>query len=187
MKPFANFSVEQLPPSANPVLDKVRSAFGFLPNLAAVMAVAPGALNGLLENLHTFSQTSLSPAEQQLVLLTSSAAHAVPYSVAVDTVMGRNAGLPEGVIEAIRQNKPISDKRLEALRQFVLSSSGHNGVVSDEVLNNFENEGWTKAQMIEVMFGLAAKDFVYRVQRLADAPLDGPLERGRWEMPAAQT
>jgi alkylhydroperoxidase family enzyme len=185
MKPFENFNVEQLPPSANPVLDKVRSAFGFLPNLAAVMAIAPGSLNGLLENLHTFSQTSLSPAEQQFVLLTSSVAHDVPYSVAVDTVMGRNAGLPETVIEAVRQNKPTSDKRLEALRQFVLSSSTHNGVVPEDVLKNFEAEGWTKAQMIEVSFGLAAKDFVYRVQRLADAPLDGPLESGRWERPMA--
>jgi alkylhydroperoxidase family enzyme len=185
MKPFANFSVEQLPPSANPVLDKVRSAFGFLPNLAAVMAVAPGSLNGLLENLHTFSQTSLSPAEQHFVLLTSSVAHDVPYSVAVDTVMSRNAGLPESVIEAVRQNKPTSDKRLEALRQFVLSSSTPSGVVSDDVLKNFEAEGWTQAQMIEISFGLAAKDFVYRVQRLADAPLDVPLESGRWEMPVA--
>jgi alkylhydroperoxidase family enzyme len=184
MKPFANFNVEQLPPSANPVLDKVRSAFGFLPNLTVVMAVAPSSLNGLLDNLHTFNQTSLSPAEQQLVMLTSSVAHVVPYSVAVDTVMGRNAGLPEAVIQAVRQNKPIDDKRLEALRQFVLSSSSHHGVVPADVLKNFEAEGWTKTQMIEVMFGLAAKDFVYRVQRLADAPLDGPLESGRWEVPA---
>jgi hypothetical protein len=52
-------------------------------------------------------------------------------------------------------------------------------------LKNFEAEGWTKTQMIEVSFGLAAKDFVYRVQRLADAPLDGPLESGRWERPMA--
>jgi hypothetical protein len=176
MKPFANFNVEQLPPSAKPVLDKVRSAFGFLPNLTVVMALSPSSLNGLLDNLHTFSQTSLSPAEQWLVLLTSSVAHVVPYSVAVDTVMGRNAGLPEAVIEAVRQNKAIDDKRLEALRQFVLSFSSHDGVVP-------EAEGWTKAQMIEVMFGLAAKDFVYRVQRLANAPLDGPLQSGRWEVP----
>jgi alkylhydroperoxidase family enzyme len=183
MKPFANFNVEQLPPSAKPVLDKVRSAFGFLPNLTVVMALSPSSLNGLLDNLHTFSQTSLSPAEQWLVLLTSSVAHVVPYSVAVDTVMGRNAGLPEAVIEAVRQNKAIDDKRLEALRQFVLSFSSHDGVVPDNVMKNFEAEGWTKAQMIEVMFGLAAKDFVYRVQRLANAPLDGPLQSGRWEVP----
>jgi alkylhydroperoxidase family enzyme len=182
MNPFSNFNVQQLPSSVNPVLDKVRSAFGFLPNLAAVMALAPGSLNGLLENLHTFSQCSLSPAEQQLVMLTSSVAHAVPYSVAVDTVMGRNAGLAEPIIEAVRQNKPIDDTRLEALRQFVVSASSHDGVIPAGVLENFEAQGWTKAQMIEVMFGLATKDFVYRVQRLADASLDRPLESGRWEL-----
>jgi alkylhydroperoxidase family enzyme len=101
-----------------------------------------------------------------------------------DELLLGNAGLPEAVIEAVRQNKPIDDKRLEALRQFVLSSSSYHGVVPADVLKNFEAEGWTKTQMIEVMFGLAAKDFVYRVQRLADAPLDGPLESGRWEVPA---
>jgi hypothetical protein len=35
----------------------------------------------------------------------------------------------------------------------------------------------------EIFFALAAKEFVYRVQCLAEVPLDEPLASGRWEIP----
>jgi hypothetical protein len=46
MNPFANFTQDQLPELAATVLEKVRPAFGFVPNLAGFMANSLASLNG---------------------------------------------------------------------------------------------------------------------------------------------
>ncbi len=174
------FESDPLPASASPVLAKVRDAFGFVPNLATVMAQSPVSLNGYLDNLQAFSASSFAPAHQQLVLLTSSVASKVAYAVAVHTVMARAAGLDETVIEAIRNHQPIADQKLEALRQLTESAARNGGKLEEDKLANYFSAGWNRRQIIEIFFALAAKEFVYRVQRLADVPLDQPLISGRW-------
>ncbi len=179
-----NFESDPLPESASPVLAKVREAFGFVPNLAAVMAQSPVSLNGYLDNLRAFSESSFDPAHQQLVLLTSSVTSEVAYAVAVHTVMARGAGLDETVIQAIRNRQPIADQKLEVLRQLTESAARNGGKVDQDKLANYFSAGWSRRQIIEIFFALAAKEFVYRVQRLVEAPLDEPLASGRWEIPA---
>jgi alkylhydroperoxidase family enzyme len=183
MNPFANFTLDQLGEDAQPVLDQIQKAFGFVPNLTVVMALSPGSLKGYFDNLEVFGQSSLSPAEQQLVLLTSSVASEVPYAVAVHTAMAKGAGLNEAVITAIRERQPIDNPKLETLRNFTESASRHGGKVENATLENYLAAGWTKSQIIEILFALAAKEFVYRVQRLAAVPLDEPLASERWEGP----
>ena len=181
MNPFAHFNLDLLPESATPVLDKTRAAFGFVPNLAAVMAQSPVSLNGYLNNLQTFGESSFAPAHQQLVLLCSSVASEVAYAVAVHTILARGAGLDETVIQAIRNRQPLADQNLEALRELTESAASNGGKIDDDKLVNYLSAGWSKRQIIEIFFALAAKEFVYRVQRLAEVPLDEPLASGRWE------
>ena len=184
MNPFADIIPDQLGKDAQPVLDHVRKAFGFVPNLTIVMALSPRSLKGYFDNLEIFGQSSFSPAEQQLVLLTSSVASEVPYAVAVHTAMAKGAGLDELVITAIRERQPIDNPKLEALRVFTESAARHGDKVENTVLESYLAAGWTKRQIIEILFALAAKEFVYRVQRLADVPLDEPLARVSWTSPS---
>jgi alkylhydroperoxidase family enzyme len=185
MNQFANITPDQLGSDAQPVLDHIRNAFGFVPNLTVVMALSPRSLKGYFDNLELFGQSSFSPAEQQLVLLTSSVVSEVPYAVAVHTAMAKGAGLSESVIAAIRELRPIGNPKLEALRAFTESAAKHGGKVENATLENYLTAGWTKSQIIEILFVLAAKEFVYRVQRLADVTLDEPLAGEQWEIPAA--
>jgi AhpD family alkylhydroperoxidase len=181
MNPYSNFQLSQLPAHAEPVLAKTRAGFGFVPNLAAVMALSPASLNGYLDNLHAFGQGSLSPAEQQLVLLTSSVAARVPYAVAVHTALAQKAGLADDAVQAVRENRPVADARLEALRLFTRAAAETQDRVPEDALNVFFTAGFNRGQIIEILFALAAKDFVYRVQRLADVPLDAPLQGAAWQ------
>jgi alkylhydroperoxidase family enzyme len=184
MNPFAHIAPDQLGEEAQPVLDHVRKAFGFVPNLTVVMALSPRSLKGYFDNLQVFGQSSFSPAEQQLVLLTSSVVSEVPYAVAVHTAMAKGAGLDESIIHALRQHQPLSDPKLEALRQLTESAFKLGGRVENATLDNYLAAGWTKRQIIEILFALAAKEFVYRVQRLAEVPLDEPLASVSWTSPA---
>jgi alkylhydroperoxidase family enzyme len=184
MNPFAHITPDQLGEDAQPVLDHVRKAFGFVPNLTVVMALSPRSLKGYFDNLKVFGQSSFSPAEQQLVLLTSSVVSEVPYAVAVHTALAKGAGLDEAVIQALRQRQSIGDPKLEALRQFTESAARQGGKVEDATLQNYLTAGWTKSQIIEILFALAAKEFVYRVQRFADVPLDEPLATVSWAAPS---
>jgi alkylhydroperoxidase family enzyme len=175
MNLFANITPSQLGEDAQPVLEHVRNAFGFIPNLTVVMALSPRSLKGYFDNLAVFGQSSFSPAEQQVVLLTSSVVSEVPYAVAVHTLMAKGAGLDESIIAAIRERRPIENAKLEALRQLTESAARHGGRVDGATLANYLAAGWSKGQIIEILFAIAAKEFVYRVQRLADVPLDEPL------------
>jgi alkylhydroperoxidase family enzyme len=175
MNLFANITPDQLGEDARPALDHVRNAFGFVPNLTVVMALSPRSLKGYFDNLAVFGQSSFSPAEQQVVLLTSSVVSQVPYAVAVHTLMAKGAGLDESIITAIRERRPIESSKLEALRQLTESAARHGGKVETTTLENYLAAGWSRTQIIEILFAIAAKEFVYRVQRLADVPLDEPL------------
>jgi alkylhydroperoxidase family enzyme len=179
--PFNPFVKNQPPSDAAAVIEKTRAAFGFMPNLATVMAQSPLSLNGYLDNLETFSKSSFLPAEQQLVLLTASVANDVPYAVAVHSALGQAAGLQAIVIQAIRDHKLIADRRLEALRAFTEHSVRTRGHLGEAELGSFLAAGWSKQQIIEIFFALATKEFVYLVQRLAQAPLDEPLKLCVWE------
>jgi alkylhydroperoxidase family enzyme len=175
MNPLANITSDQLGEDAQPVLDHVRNAFGFVPNLTVVMAMSPRSLKGYFDNLAVFGQSLFSPAEQQLVLLTSSVVSEVPYAVAVHTLMARAAGLDESIITAILERRPTGNSKLEALRQLTESAARHGGKVENATLENYLAAGWTRRQIIEMFFAIAAKEFVYRVQRLAQVPLDETL------------
>ena len=175
MNLFANITPDQLGEDARPVLEHVRNAFGFIPNLTVVMALSPRSLKGYFDNLAVFGQSSFSPSEQQVVLLTSSVVSEVSYAVAVHTLMAKGAGLDESIIAAIREGRPIESSRIEALRRLTESAARHGGRVDGATLENYLAAGWSRGQIIEILFAIAAKEFVYRVQRLADVPLDEPL------------
>ena len=182
MNPFTDFKPDQLPESANPVLDKTRAAFGFVPNMAAQLALSPVTLNAYLDNLKAFSQTSFSPAEQQLVILAASVETNVPYSVAVHTILGRASALPEETIQAVRDSKPLTDNRLNALVKFTQVAAREGGDVPAEEVAEFVAAGWTRVHMIEILFAISVKTLVFNFQRLAHVPLDEALSSGRWEL-----
>ena len=72
------------PEGAAQILAIAKERYGFVPNLAAYVAESPNVLEAILKLSDAFDQTSLSPQEQQVVLLTVSALNglitAKPYT-----------------------------------------------------------------------------------------------------------
>jgi hypothetical protein len=50
--------------AAKPMLAQAREVFGFVPNLAVVMAAEPAALESYFHSLKAFGETTLTPEQQ---------------------------------------------------------------------------------------------------------------------------
>ena len=82
VNPFTDLTEATAPAAAQPLLAQARQIFGFVPNLAVVMAADPATLGSYFQALQTFGQTSLSPIEQQVVLMAVSRVNRADYSLA---------------------------------------------------------------------------------------------------------
>ena len=118
MSDFPVHSIETAPVAARDRLAAAKAAFGFVPNLLGMLAESPTALEAYLGIGAVFQRSSLSPAEQNVVLLAVSVTNGCHYCVAAHTMIAAGAKVPNVVVEAIRHGQPIDDPKLEAIRRF---------------------------------------------------------------------
>lgn len=183
-KNFPLHEIETAPEAARPILDGARKGFGMVPNLHKVLAEAPAALEGYATLWRIFDKTSLTPAERQVVYLSSNFENECRYCMAGHSVLAKGAGVPADAIAAIRDGQPIADPRLEALRSFTAKLVVNRGWVSDEEVEVFLAAGFSRAQVLEVILGVAVKVISNYTNHLADTPLDGFMADTAWTPPA---
>ena len=184
MTRFEIHSIDSAPQGARPTLEAAKERFGFLPNLLGEFAAAPPALeayvtlNGLLE------KTSLSPVEQQLVLLAVSVANGCDYCVAAHTAGLKQSGFDADELEAARSGRSLQDPRQEALRSFTTAVVEKRGHPEEEDLESFFEAGFEKEQVFEVLVGVAMKTLSNYTNHIAGTSLDRELEPFAWEAAA---
>lgn len=172
---------ESAPAASKEIIDEVIKTYGFLPNLYGIMAEAPMAGKTYMTLNNILEQTSLSATEIQTVLLTASYVNECTYCVAAHTVVAGMKKVPDDVVQAIRAGKPISDSKLEALRAFTASVTETRGWPEDSVKEAFFDAGYTKAQALEVIIGVATKTLTNYINHLADTPLDEAFRPAEWK------
>jgi alkylhydroperoxidase family enzyme len=72
-------------------------------------------------------------------------------------------------VEDILAQRPLAEGRLEALREFTRTLVEERGWAKDEAVNKFIATGFTKAQVFEVVMGIALKTLTNYSNHLADA------------------
>ncbi|MGZ8160855.1 MAG: carboxymuconolactone decarboxylase family protein [Methylobacter sp.] len=66
-----------------------------------------------------FDRTSLTPVEQQVVLLAASVENRCIYCVAVHSMLAKHkAKADAAIVDALRERLPLPDKKLDALATF---------------------------------------------------------------------
>ncbi|RMF16957.1 MAG: carboxymuconolactone decarboxylase family protein [Alphaproteobacteria bacterium] len=170
------------PEAARPWLDRAAKVFGFAPNVLKVMAEAPALLEGYMTLSGIFDKTSFSPAERQLILLAAARTERCHYCVAAHSWAAEMAGLPKAVVEAVREGREIADDpRLESLRRFVTHLVSRQGFADAEEIEAFLAGGFTRAQALEIVLGVALKVMSTWTNHLARTPLDEPLSAYAWQ------
>ena len=162
------------------LLGNAEKSYGFIPNLLGVMAESPALLKAYMAIGKIFDETSFSPTERQVVILTASRFNECRYCMAAHSVVAGMQKIPADVIEAIRSDEPIVDARLETLRKTVALLVEQRGWLSEEDTAYFFAAGFTKAQLLEVIIGISYKTLSNYVNKVAEAPLDDAFVSGAW-------
>lgn len=165
------------PQASQELLSEAASKYGFVPNLLGVMANSPQLLQAYLTLGERFNQTSLSPVEQQVVLLTVSQTNGCDYCVAAHSLIARMAKVPDSVITAILQNEPIGDEKLAALGQLTSQLVSQRGWPDDDVVQGFLRAGYTSTQLLEVVLGVGMKTLSNYTNHLALTPVDDAFKQ----------
>lgn len=180
MSEFPLHEIESAPDAARPILEGAEEAYGFVPNLLRVMAEAPPLLEAYTTLNEILEKTSLAPTERQVLLLSVSAENGCAYCVPAHSALARNAGVPDEVVEAIREGRPATDERLEALRRFTQAVVRERGRPSEEEVERFLEAGYTRPQILEVVLGVGMKTLSNYTNHLAETPVDEPFEALAW-------
>jgi alkylhydroperoxidase family enzyme len=180
---MSNYQVhtkETASPPAADILANAEKSFGFIPNLLGVMAESPVMLKAYLALGKIFDETSFTPTERQVVILTASRFNDCRYCMAAHSVVAGMQNIPADVVDAIRNDLPIADGRLETLRQTVTTAIDQRGWLSEDDQDAFLAAGYTRAQLFEVILGISYKTLSNYVNHIADAPLDNAFASGAW-------
>lgn len=184
MTEFTPHSIDSAPEGSRAAMESVKSLFGFVPNLYGVLAESPVAIGGYQALGAALRKGTLSEVEIQTVLLTASRVNGCDYCVAAHTGGSLRAKVSRDVIDAIRDGKPVADARLAALVKFTTAVVEKRGWLDGE-LRAFIEAGYTKAQVLEVLAGVALKTLSNYANHIAQTPLDEAFEKLKWQPPEA--
>jgi uncharacterized peroxidase-related enzyme len=162
----------------------LEKGYGFIPNLAGVMATAPALMKGYFQINQLFEQTSLTAPERQVVLLAASFTNACDYCMGAHTALAEMAGVPQDSIDALREGRPLPDERLEALRRFTQSVVDKRGHMPEADLQAFYEAGFTAQNVLEVVLGVGMKTLSNYTNHIAGTPLDSAFAGKEWNPPA---
>ncbi len=181
MTDFEKHTIETAPQAARPILQTALKGYGFVPNLYAAMATAPAILEGYMSLSAIFGKTDLSETERQIILMTNNRLNGCKYCMAAHTTLSQMAGVDNDVIDALRNDTPIADTRLEALRQFAIAVNQSRGWPSDAQMDAFLAAGYTRQTVLEVILGTALKVLSNYTNHVADTDLDDAFKANAWD------
>jgi len=174
-------TVASAPTDAKPLLAAAETANGFLPNLLAVLANAPAALEAYLTLSGINTKASLDVAEREVVQLTAAATHGCGFCVAGHTKLGlKKAAMPAAEVEALRSLVPVADPKRAALQRFTQAVIRSRGAVEDAELVAFKAAGYGDAAALEVVLGVGLATICNFANNLGQPALNPELEEFRW-------
>lgn len=185
MNPFTIHTIETAPVTAQKLLEGSQQKYGFVPNLHGGLAESPAALQAYLDLTRLFGTTSLTPAEQQIVLIAASVENDCAYCVAAHSMIARQmVKVDPAVVDTLRQGQALPDSKLEALAVFTRAVVKQRGMVTGKPLADFISAGYNRAQELDVVLGVAMKTLSNYTNHIIDTPLDKQFQSEAWKEPA---
>lgn len=172
-------------PEARPFLESALKNSGFIPNLLALLAHAPTALETYVTVSGINAKTGLTLAEREVVQLIAATTHGCNFCVAGHTAVATHkAKLPADVISALREQTALPNPRYEALAQFTRDIIATRGRVSDADYQEFLQAGYTEANSLEVILGVSLATLCNFANSFAGTSLNPELAQYRWQKAA---
>ncbi len=183
MSHFPLFEKNTAPAESVEWLEKAEQNFNMIPNVEKVMALTPQLLAAYTFMWDGFNTTTLNEQERQVVYMTANFENECNYCVPWHTLLANKANISQGDVEALRSGAPLSDSKLNALRNFTRTLIANRGKASEAELQVFFKAGYSDKQALEVILGLAIKLISNYTNSIAGTPLDTEVEDLRWHKP----
>ncbi|MBX9697802.1 MAG: carboxymuconolactone decarboxylase family protein [Acetobacteraceae bacterium] len=183
---FTRHTRDTAPAASQPILDGVKSTFGFVPSLQATMAESPQLLAGYSALWDLVHNSSLTPTEQQVVYMTANFENECHYCMAGHTTLARMQKIAEPTIAALRDGTAIPDAKLEALHAFATAVVRDRGHVADAQVQAFLDAGYTRQSVLDVVLVVATKVMSNYTNHLTATPLDAFMKGNEWSKPVAR-
>lgn len=174
-------TIETAPQGSKPLLQNLQGAIGMIPNLAASMAASPELLRGFLSIRQIFYGGTFSPGEIQVLALTNAFENGCPYCMALHSAFALKEGVSKEAVEALRAGRSPKEPKLNALSEFSRALVKQRGHVSDDELQRLFAAGYSKAQALEVVLGVAVSILPNFAHHITQCPLDGAFSTHAWE------
>jgi uncharacterized peroxidase-related enzyme len=147
-------------------LNAVKAKIGMIPNLYAVAAKAPAALNALLQINGAIAAGALSAKEREIVALATSQANGCQYCVSAHTLLGKMAGLDGEQMQHARTGAG-NDRRSHAIAALSRALVDKRGHVDVDTLS--------EAELLEVVANVAATTLTNYINNVARTTIDFPV------------
>ena len=172
--------IESAPEGSKPFLEQSLKSNGMIPGLHGVLAGAPGILEAYQTIHKLFVDSSFNNDELTVVWQTINVEHACHYCVPAHTAIANMMKVDEAISTALRDETPLENSKLEALRNMTLSIVRNRGHVNQEELATFYAAGYGEQQVLEIILGLSQKVISNYTNHIANTPVDAPFQKFAW-------
>ncbi|NNE23395.1 MAG: carboxymuconolactone decarboxylase family protein [Rhizobiales bacterium] len=180
MTQFTTHTIASAPAGSKPFLQGAKDAYSFVPNLLGNMATSPALLEGYMTLANIFDKTDLSETERQIILMTNNRLNGCTYCMAAHTTISQMANVPRDVIDRLRDDTPIADPKLEALRTFAAIVNKKRGWPEDGEIEAFLAAGYTQQAVLDVILGTSLKVMSNYTNHIAQTELDDAFVPNSW-------
>lgn len=173
--------IETAPEGSKVLLENSQKAYGMIPGLHGVLAASPELLKAYQELHQLFTETSFNNDELTVVWQTINVEHGCHYCVPAHTGIAKMMKVDDAIIDALRNQTPLADAKLEALRTLTLSITRNRGNVSQADLEAFYTAGYGEQQVLEIILGLSQKVISNYTNHIANTPVDEAFQKFAWK------
>jgi AhpD family alkylhydroperoxidase len=184
MPEYKVHTLSTVPENSKTALEGLQKAFGFIPNIAGIIANSPTLINSLACVFANVHSSSLSEAEIQILLLTNAVTNACTWAVAFHTTLALEVGVDAKDVQAIRNGRRPNDSKSAELSSFARALIEGRGNVSPQQLGSFLSAGFEQEQALAVIAVSAASTITNYAGSLTHPPLEDKFQQNSW-MPTA--
>ncbi|MBJ2175162.1 carboxymuconolactone decarboxylase family protein [Aureibaculum sp. A20] len=172
--------IESAPEGSKTFLEQSLKSNGMIPGLHGVLAGAPGILEAYQTIHKLFVDSSFNNEELTVVWQTINVEHECHYCVPAHTAIASMMKVDDAINNALRDETPLENPKLEALRNMTLSIVRNRGHVNQEELAAFYAAGYGEQQVLEIILGLSQKVISNYTNHIANTPVDAPFKKFAW-------
>ncbi|HVU00911.1 MAG TPA: carboxymuconolactone decarboxylase family protein [Polyangiaceae bacterium] len=180
---FVPHTESTAPPASAELLAGQKKHFGFVASPLSRMAESPRMLASVLRSLAEFEESSLGPAEREVLAFVVGRSSGCEYCMALHTALAARVPEVKPHVPRLRDGARPEDARLGPFFDFVKTVLGTRGAPTDAAWNAFLAAGYTRENALDVVMGIATYTLTTYGNRLVQAPLDAPFEPFRWTPP----